>query len=90
MQATLENLNEFITLKKVDRYIYTTAYKKVLKLVLEKMKDVDFVFNALNKNDILAGSYLDDLKISKPDEFDVNIRLKLPMHHSEIIVIYNI
>ena len=88
MQATLVKLNKFITLPNADRSIYATTYNEVLELVILEMKNVDHLFNALNKGCILAGSYLDNLKISKPDEFDVNIRLKLPMHHSEIIVIY--
>jgi len=88
MQSTLEKLNAFITLPNEERSVYTKTYDQVLNLFLTEMKTANLLFKTLSNGHILAGSYLDNLKISKPDEFDVNIQLKLPMHHSEIIVIY--
>ena len=50
------------------------------------MKQEDVLFNKLYSRYCGAGSYYDGLKVGKPDEFDINIVIRLPINYEEVVV----
>lgn len=52
------------------------------------MKEEDVLFKAMYRRISGAGSYYDGLKVGKPDEFDVDVVIRLPISYKEITVSY--
>jgi hypothetical protein len=52
------------------------------------MKEEDALFKAIYSRDSGAGSYYDGLKVGKPEEFDMDIVIRLPFNYEEITVSY--
>lgn len=50
----------------------------VLAYITNEMKSLDGAFKSMYRGPKISGSYADDLKISKPNEFDFLLRIKLP------------
>lgn len=49
-----------------------------MDLFIEKMRSLDKLFDNLFRTKYYGGSYYDNLKISKPCEYDLDILLNLP------------
>ncbi|XP_055917386.1 cyclic GMP-AMP synthase-like receptor [Eupeodes corollae] len=60
-----------------ERQRYTKLYDLIRKTILDGLKKNDN-FKTLFSNEKLCGSYADNLKVSKPNEFDIVIRLEFP------------
>ncbi|XP_055837433.1 cyclic GMP-AMP synthase-like receptor [Episyrphus balteatus] len=60
-----------------ERQRYTKLYDIIRKTILDGLKRNDN-FKTLFSNEKLCGSYADNLKVSKPNEFDIVIRLQFP------------
>ncbi|GFQ91832.1 cyclic GMP-AMP synthase [Trichonephila clavata] len=63
--------------------------KKFLASFIEEMKIRDDIFKLLYQKPHFTGSYYSDLRISQPDEFDINLVLNLPFKASDFEVIYH-
>jgi cyclic GMP-AMP synthase len=50
------------------------------------MKKEDVLFNKIYSRICGAGSYYDGLKVGKPEEFDMDIVIRLPIDYSEVVV----
>lgn len=81
---TFQKLNPFITCK--DRELYIRHYNVVLNYFLTQMKNNDALFKSISNGHELGGSYADQLKVSKPNEFDTVIRLRLMKNTTELEV----
>ncbi|GIY39887.1 cyclic GMP-AMP synthase [Caerostris darwini] len=60
-----------------------------LSSFIEEMKNTDKIFKLLYQRPHFTGSYYSDLRISKPDEFDINLVLHLPFKPYEFEVLYH-
>lgn len=74
----LEECNRYISLAPADRKVVTEHYNLIRDHVIDKMKSEDKLFKKIFHRAELSGSYADRVKISKPDEYDVLLILKLP------------
>ena len=61
-------------------------FYQVLDLMVELMKEKDPLFSAIFQRVYGVGSYYDDLKVGEPEEFDVNVVVKLPVNYNQIVV----
>lgn len=59
---------------------------QVKQKLIEGLKEQSPLFNKLFKEIAWTGSYYEGLKISYPDEFDLNVILKLPVSDDQIKV----
>ncbi|XP_015925564.1 cyclic GMP-AMP synthase-like receptor isoform X2 [Parasteatoda tepidariorum] len=59
-----------------------------LNTFVAKMKEEDELFKFLYRELYFTGSFYSDLRVSMPDEFDINMILKLPFNDSEFEVIH--
>jgi cyclic GMP-AMP synthase len=50
------------------------------------MKDEDVLFSRIYSRICGAGSYYDGLKVGKPEEFDMDIVIRLPIYYEEVVV----
>lgn len=83
--STFHKLNTYITIK--ERKEYTHHYNIILKYFENEMKSVDPLFDKMFKGHELGGSYADQLKVSKPNEFDTVLKLKMMVDYKKIKVI---
>lgn len=67
-----------------DREEYTKLYDFVRQAVINGLKENE-IFKVLFADLSLCGSYADNLKVSKPDEFDLVVRLEFP-YHSDVFL----
>lgn len=63
--------------------------KKFLDTFIDEMKKNDDLFKLLYQKPHFTGSYYSDLRISQPDEFDINLVLNLPFKASDFEVTYH-
>ncbi|XP_055837770.1 cyclic GMP-AMP synthase-like receptor [Episyrphus balteatus] len=61
----------------VDREEYTKLYDFVRQSIINGLKENE-IFKALFADLSLCGSYADNLKVTKPNEFDLVVRLEFP------------
>nr|XP_023020235.1 uncharacterized protein LOC111508846 [Leptinotarsa decemlineata] len=65
-------------LKAVDNVLaHVAGDKQLLDTILEKMRQKNPLFNMLTPKKYYGGSYWDGVKVTKPDEYDVHIQLRL-------------
>jgi hypothetical protein len=50
------------------------------------MKEEDVLFKRIYSRFCGAGSYFDGLKVGKPEEFDMDIVIRLPINYDEVVV----
>lgn len=62
-----------------NRRQYTELYDFVRNSVIKGLRENE-IFNILFADLSLCGSYADNLKVTKPDEFDLVVRLEFPYH----------
>jgi len=77
-EEAIQKINKFVTFQEHDRKNYMDDFDAITKYIISKLKQSDEVFNKLCKGNFFQGSYADNLKVSKPDEYDIVIHLKLP------------
>jgi len=58
----------------------------VLEHLIQLMKDEDVLFKRIYSRICGAGSYYDGLKVGKPEEFDMDIVIRLPIYYEEVVV----
>jgi hypothetical protein len=51
-----------------------------------KLKIIDETFSVLYKQPHYVGSFYENLRVGRPNEFDINLELQLPMSKSDIEV----
>ncbi|GAB0099708.1 hypothetical protein DMENIID0001_155950 [Sergentomyia squamirostris] len=87
LNEILKPINEFITLRSKERAEYMQHFVKVMKVVIDEVKKTSPLLNKMCKGFEFAGSYRDGLKVNKPDEYDLNIKLKLPLDVDDRVTI---
>ncbi|XP_046960435.1 cyclic GMP-AMP synthase-like receptor isoform X2 [Vanessa cardui] len=70
----------YIALKKEDFRLHYRVFTEVFSQIHNNMKEVDKYYNRYSSNIQFAGSHYDRLRIKKPDEFDVDIVIDLPVN----------
>jgi hypothetical protein len=70
-----------------DKFYFCKS--QVKKELIEGLKKQSCLFEKLYKEIKWTGSYYEGLKISKPDEFDLNIVLKMPVEDDQIKVLFS-
>lgn len=76
-----------MTLSEEDRLKKVKIFKETVEEhVIKHMKAADKLFEALFQNVYYAGSYFDGLKVGSANEFDLNLRLKLPFQTGDVQV----
>ncbi|XP_015925555.1 cyclic GMP-AMP synthase-like receptor [Parasteatoda tepidariorum] len=82
-------LNEILGKVKLDEGL-VKENNKVLRDFLDtfvpKMKEVDKVFDWLYREPYYTGSFYSDLRISQPDEFDINLIIDMPFKNGEFSI----
>lgn len=58
----------------------------MIQTIINLMKSKDSLFKEAYQEIIFLGSFYKGTKIEKPNEFDLNIILKLPLNNKEINV----
>jgi len=61
-------------------------FRKVLEHLILLMKEEDPLFNRIYSRICGAGSYYDGLKVGKPEEFDMDIVIRLPINYEEAVI----
>uniref|UniRef100_A0A1B0GBQ0 Uncharacterized protein n=1 Tax=Glossina morsitans morsitans TaxID=37546 RepID=A0A1B0GBQ0_GLOMM len=74
----LRKINELITIEDKDRKPYTDVYNKIRDTLLNGMCKVDSPFRKMYKGYRLCGSYMHNVRLKKPNEFDVLFILCIP------------
>ncbi|KAJ9589875.1 hypothetical protein L9F63_017030, partial [Diploptera punctata] len=86
--AVVHSLHKnYISLNFEEMKVYDEHRARVLDLITNQMKMMDALFNAVFKYVYGVGSYYDNLKVSKPDEYDVNMVIKLPVDYNKIKIL---
>jgi len=67
------------------RYFFVLLFQ-VKRKMIEGLKEQSGLFKMLFKEIAWTGSYYEGLKISNPDEFDLNIVLRMPVKDNQINV----
>ncbi|KAI9579463.1 uncharacterized protein LOC119639706 [Glossina fuscipes] len=74
----LRKIDELITIEDKDRKPYTNIYNKIRDTLLNGMCKVDSPFRQMYKGYRLCGSYMHNVRLKKPNEFDVIFILSIP------------
>lgn len=83
----LQRCNNLIELDPVEKSVFSVHYELIRNYVIEKMKAENELFSKIFHETQLFGSYADELKISRPNEYSLLIILKLPVfNRMEMIV----
>lgn len=78
-----------VTISNTDRRRSVEVVQEVVEERLIKcMKKEDPLFNELYQSIYYTGSYYEGLKVNEANEFDLNIRLKLPFRKENVMVIH--
>ncbi|XP_042908228.1 cyclic GMP-AMP synthase-like receptor isoform X2 [Parasteatoda tepidariorum] len=77
-----------IKLDKKEEKENNEILKEFLRSFIDELKEVDELFNLLFKELSYEGSYYLNLRVSTPDEFDINLILKPPFEESEFEVVH--
>ncbi|XP_069686321.1 cyclic GMP-AMP synthase-like receptor isoform X1 [Periplaneta americana] len=90
-EAALETVlhavqKNYISLNDQDMKIYGDHFTKVLTQLIELMKQEDALFKAIYSRLCGAGSYYDGLKVGKPEEYDMDVVMRLPINYNDIII----
>ncbi|KAJ0180121.1 hypothetical protein K1T71_004712 [Dendrolimus kikuchii] len=81
-----EVTKQFITIKDDDFKKSLEVFKNVFDLVKQKMGEQCNYFNRYSSQIMYGGSVFDGIKVSKMDEFDMDIVIRLPINYDEIII----
>ncbi|XP_069681544.1 cyclic GMP-AMP synthase-like receptor isoform X2 [Periplaneta americana] len=88
MEPFFQNLiSQEITLQEDEVKLANHRLKNVLlELTERKMKTIDETFQELYCQPIFVGSYYENLRVGHPNEFDINLELRLPISNSNIMI----
>ncbi|XP_059061412.1 cyclic GMP-AMP synthase-like receptor isoform X2 [Achroia grisella] len=73
----------FIALRDDDFQLHYRVFNCIFSTIHKNMKEVDSYFNRYSSTAQAAGSHYDRLRIKKPDEFDMDIVIDLPLNMKE-------
>lgn len=73
----------FIALRADDFKLYYKIFDSIFSAIHRNMKEIDPYFNRYSSTAQPAGSHYDGLRIKKPDEFDMDIVIGLPINMKE-------
>ncbi|XP_069686215.1 cyclic GMP-AMP synthase-like receptor [Periplaneta americana] len=90
-EAALETVlhavqKNYISLNDQDMKRYGEHFTKVLTQLIELMKQEDVLFKAIYSRLCGAGSYYDGLKVGKPEEYDMDVVMRLPINYNDVII----
>ncbi|XP_045764925.1 uncharacterized protein LOC123867093 isoform X2 [Maniola jurtina] len=69
----------YIALKREDFQLHYRVFDEVFRILQRNMKAVDKYYERYVSNIQFAGSHFDNLRINKPDEFDMDIVIDVPV-----------
>ncbi|XP_069354888.1 cyclic GMP-AMP synthase-like receptor isoform X1 [Maniola hyperantus] len=75
--------NRYIKLKEKDFQLHYRVFGEVFRSLQQNMKAVDKYYERYVSNIQFAGSHYDNLRINKPDEFDMDIVIDVPVSMHE-------
>lgn len=78
----LKELNYFITINKNEKAVYYKHFNNVRDFILSEMRKLNSIFAMISREPCLAGSMRDGIRVGKPNEFDLDIRLELPLNYN--------
>ncbi|XP_022129203.1 uncharacterized protein LOC111003142 [Pieris rapae] len=78
-----EIFKEFISLKDKDLKKSQEVFNSVFEQVKQKMEEQCNYFSKYAKQVLYAGSVYDGIKVTKLDEFDMNIVIRLPINYDD-------
>uniref|UniRef100_A0A1A9V057 Mab-21 domain-containing protein n=1 Tax=Glossina austeni TaxID=7395 RepID=A0A1A9V057_GLOAU len=78
LDVHLRTIDNKISIDDEDRKPYTEVYDSIRNYFLDRMCETDPVFKRLCKGYNLFGSYMHNVRLVKPSEFDVLLILKMP------------
>ncbi|EFA01049.1 cyclic GMP-AMP synthase-like receptor [Tribolium castaneum] len=86
MENILNDINKrFISLPEEDVRGNKQILESVLRTFVEQMKTQDPLFKALFRRVFYGGSFYDGLKVGKPEEFDLDILLHIPIYAQPVL-----
>ncbi|XP_066585857.1 cyclic GMP-AMP synthase-like receptor [Prorops nasuta] len=74
----------FITIQEEEVKAANSHLQKVLKSLLARMKTVDKLFEKSYQELLFVGSFYKGTKVGKPEEFDLDIIIELPINYNNI------
>ncbi|KDR17224.1 cyclic GMP-AMP synthase-like isoform X4 [Zootermopsis nevadensis] len=81
-------LRQGVTLKGDEVKEANCSLQNVLLNIMQpKMKSIDETFRELYKQPHYVGSFYENLRVGRPDEYDINLELQLPMDESEVKIV---
>ncbi|XP_044731828.1 cyclic GMP-AMP synthase-like [Chrysoperla carnea] len=84
MEGVLHYISRQINISHNEKRLYNQHFQNFIYEFIEDMMDIDELFAYMYRKIAFVGSYWEGAKIDKPDEFDLNIVLKLPVKCEEI------
>ncbi|XP_046608238.1 uncharacterized protein LOC124299225 isoform X1 [Neodiprion virginianus] len=78
---------QFVTLKPGETKEYNAHLQRVLSTFIERMKEKDPLFNACYRRIVYVGSYYEGLKVGKPEEYDLNVIINLPIDYKTLNIL---
>lgn len=79
LHQRLHQVLDGIALQKEDKTEITQIAKKLEEVLLKNMGEIDSLFEKMYTGKEITGSVKKKLKVDKPNEFDVNVLLALPL-----------
>ncbi|XP_063986535.1 cyclic GMP-AMP synthase-like receptor [Diachasmimorpha longicaudata] len=80
----LHKVNRFITLQDEQVKKTNPLLREVLSSMMELMKSVDPLFKEMYREPMFAGSFYKGTRVGKPEEFDLDLILDLPVYYNKI------
>lgn len=75
---------DFIKIKPKDKISNNKILLSVLEELLKRMRKCDDLFSSMKPVLKYLGSYYDGLRVGKPNEYDINLKMKLPVNYKKI------
>lgn len=87
MEEVFQDLNrQFIRLKDRDKKCNNLILHSVLEDIISRMRACDNLFDSMNPRLDYLGSYYDGLRVGEPNEYDINVILRIPIDENKIIL----
>lgn len=87
--STFDKINFFVTIKDSETKKINNMLNDVIHSLTEAMKEKDDLFKMIFNKILYTGSFYKGTKVGKPEEFDLDLILKLPVRYDDI-KIYNV
>ncbi|KAF7988625.1 hypothetical protein HCN44_001198 [Aphidius gifuensis] len=82
--GTFDRINSFVTLKDDEIKKNNLMLNEVIESLIEAMKTKDDLFKTIYNRIMYTGSHYKGTKVGKPEEFDLDLILKLPVVYDGI------